>query len=482
MSLLLGCDLGTQSAKAVLMDAEGRVHSSASATYGCEFPNPGWVEQDSSDWIDAVRHLIEELAASTTEPISLISIDAQVDGVVAANSDLEALHPAIIWMDRRSTEQAATIESALGSNRVFALTGLNCDPSHTAPKMMWLRETLKESPTHFLCPTTVVTSWLTGELAQDAANASSTMLFDVSTRQWSDELLSVCDIGTSQLPPVVRATDVLGTVRPSLADDLGLSPKCQVIVGTGDDFASTIAARVTQPGVIVDITGTAEPIGAISLTPVFDEEQLVETHAHAIDGQWLIENPGFASGGSTMWIASLLGIAQSAVFDHAAKSVPGANGVQFIPALSGSMSPRWDARARGSFTGLAMDTSPFDLCRAVIEGCCYAMRAVVDRLGALELASEDIHVVGGGARSQLWLQTKATVTGRRVRPFPAAGTEFGAASLGGCAAGWYDDIVSAAEVMTPNGEPVVDPDQSLRGLFDDGYDRHSATYDLLNPR
>ena len=181
--------------------------------------------------------------------------------------------------------------------RLFEITGLNCDSSHAAPKMAWLLE--RSQPRWLLPPVTMVTSWLTGEVAQDHANASSSMLWDVTRREWSDDLLQAARIEPKLLPPVAEAIDVLGAIRPELIDELGLPAGCQVLVGTGDDHAAAVGAGAVGPGVVADVTGTAEPIGGPADRPVFDTiDRLVETHAHAVPGMWFIENPGFVSGGS----------------------------------------------------------------------------------------------------------------------------------------------------------------------------------------
>src|SRR5262249_38819159 len=196
-------------------------------------------------------------------------------------------------------------------------------------------------------------------------------------------------------------------------------------------------AGAVRPGVVVDITGTAEPIGTTAGAPVFDSERLVETHAHAVPRASFIENSGFVSGGSVLWLARPPGFGQAAVFRHAAAAVPGAGGLTFVPALSGSMTPRWNAKARGSFTGLTMDHGPAELCRAVLEGCVFAAKDVIDRLAAIGLPVDELRVTGGGALNDLWLTIKADATGRPTRACARHASPLGAARLAAVAAGWF---------------------------------------------
>jgi xylulokinase len=251
-------------------------------------------------------------------------------------------------------------------------------------------------------------------------------------------------------------------------------------VGTGDEHAATLGAGAVGQGVIVDVTGTAEPVTAPADAVVLDPERLVETHAHAVPGRLLVENPGFVSGGSTLWLArSVLGVDQGEVFGLAAGAPAGAGGVTFLPALSGSMTPRWNEDMRGAFTGLAMNHDGRHLARAVLEGCAFALRDIVDRLDALGIGGE-VRVVGGGARSPLWLTIKAGVLGRSVRPVLAdEATALGSALLAGTAAGTFsglDDAVARAVELAP---ATVDPDPADRERYDEAYARYRGLFDAV---
>jgi xylulokinase len=213
---------------------------------------------------------------------------------------------------------------------------------------------------------------------------------------------------------------------------------------------------------------------------VLDPERMVETHAHAVPGCLPVENPGFVSGGSTLWLArSVLGVDQGAIFDLAARAPAGADGVTFLPALSGSMAPRWNEDMRGAFTGLAMNHDGSHLARAVLEGCAYALRDVVDRLDSLGVGGH-IRVVGGGARSPLWMQIKADVLGRPVRAVLAdEATATGAAFLAGTAAGTFTDLDDAVARAVEVAPATVDPDPAVRDRYDEAYVAYRALFDAV---
>jgi xylulokinase len=254
-----------------------------------------------------------------------------------------------------------------------------------------------------------------------------------------------------------------------------------VVAGTGDDHAGAVGAGAVRPGVVVDVTGTAEPIGTTAATPVFDPLRMVEVHAHAVPAVSFVENGGFVSGGSILWIAQVLGLSQQDVLDRAARTPAGAKGLVFVPALSGSMTPRWNSHATGSFTGLTMEHGADELCRAVLEGCVFAARDVIDRLASLDLPGDELRVTGGGARSDVWLQVKADVTGRPVRPVPGEASATGAACLAAVAAGWVPDVASAAESLVSTSADLVEPDSSTASIHAAGYARYRQAYDALEP-
>jgi xylulokinase len=480
-SCVVGCDIGTQSAKGVLLAESGDVLAMATASYRVDIPAPGRAEQDPADWIAAVSAVIRELVGVAPGPVTHLGISAQVDGVVAVDEKLEPVHPAIIWMDRRAVAETRTVLDRVSSDDVFAITGLNCDAGHSAPKMRWLLDRLESAPAYLMAPATAVTSWLCGGVAQDHANASSTMLYDIVSRRWSARMLDAFEIDERLLPPVTDSTSEIGTVRREIAEELGLSPLCRIIAGTGDDHSGAVGAGAVEPGIVVDVMGTAEPIGTTAGAAALDSARLVETHAHAVPGLLFIENPGFVSGGSVLWLAGILGESQANIISKAANAKAGARGCVFIPALSGAMAPRWNEHARGSFTGLTMEHGPDDLMRSVLEGCAFAARDVIARLGELGLPIQDVRVTGGGGSSPTWMQIKADVLGQPVRAVGGDASAMGAACLAATAAGWYPDVPAAARALARPSSRWYEPHESSVELYDDGYRRYRQVFDSLEP-
>ncbi len=483
MTSVVGIDVGSQSVKSVLVDELGATVATASSPCDTSYPASGWAEQDPRRWEQAITEAVRELRSAAgigATEVAMLALACQVDGLVALDRNLRPLRPAIIWLDRRATAQSDRLRDAVGESVLIERTGLNPDASHTAPKAMWLRD---EEPENFRAARWLVSTvghlngWLTGEVVQDHADASSTLLYNLAARNWCSELVGLAGLDQARLPSIHAAREVIGSLRSDVAERLGLSTRCQVAVGTGDDHGAALGAGAVAPGIIVDVTGTAEPVAVASRELVFDELRLVETHAHAADGMLLVENPGFVSGGSTSWWARAQGIPQAELFAQAALAPPGSDGALFLPTLSGSTAPRWNDRMRGCFAGLGLHHELAHLARAILEGCCFALRDIVDRLAAIGLGGEEIRVVGGGARSQLWLQIKADVTGRPVRVVRGETTGAGAAMLAGVAAGFFADLPEAAARMVRIDEEPVLPRHQTREAYDAAYDAYRRLFD-----
>jgi xylulokinase len=258
------------------------------------------------------------------------------------------------------------------------------------------------------------------------------------------------------LPPLRPATAPLGRLRARVAQAVGLSPDTLVVTGSGDEHAACLGAGVVRAGLIGDIAGTSEPVCAAVGAPAFDPTRLVETHCHADPDLWLLENPGFVSGGNYRWLRDQFGAEEAraaaaggpsayARLDALAAGVaPGADGLIFLPTLMGATSPTWNEAARGAFSGFTLAHTRAHFTRAVLEGSAYAVRAITDQLQKLGVAATEMRVMGGGAKSALWNQIKADVTGLSVAvPEATEMTALGAALLALVGCGSYASLAEA---------------------------------------
>ncbi|TMQ05838.1 MAG: hypothetical protein E6J90_47850, partial [Deltaproteobacteria bacterium] len=278
--LVLGIDLGTQSLKAVVCDEALAVRGQHAVGHATQYPAPDRAEQDPGAWEAALAPAIAgALAAAGAGPeaIAALAIAGQLDGCVAVDAGGGALHPALIWQDRRAVADAARVEA----RRLFALTGQVADAGHMAPKLVWLRRALRGAAVaRFHQPVSYLVERLTGAAVIDPALASTTMLLELVTGRWSAELLDAFEVAVEELPVVRLACEVAGGLTAEGARRTGLRVGTPVAVGTGDDFAAPIGAGVIAPGPVVCVVGTAEVVGGLAAGPVLDRssEPMVETH------------------------------------------------------------------------------------------------------------------------------------------------------------------------------------------------------------
>jgi xylulokinase len=474
--LVVGVDLGTQSVKAVVCDATLAVRGAHAIPITTHTPRPGWAEQDPADWQAALAPAIAgALAAArcTAEDVEALAIAGQLDGCVAVDAQVQPLHRALIWHDRRAVDHVGA--------PAFDVTGQVADPSHFAPKLAWLRDH-GVAAARFHQPVSYIVARLTGAHVLDPAHASTTMLYDLAAGAWSSALLAAFAIDAGVLPAIAPATALAGTLHAAGARATGLRAGTPVAVGTGDDFATPLGAGIARPGMVAVALGTAEVVGAVTDAITLDRtppEPMVETHAFPT-GAYFVEHPGWLSGGAVRWATRLLGLASDAELDRLAASIATTD-VTFIPALAGAMTPVWRPAARGSLHGLAAAHGPADVARAVLAGLAFACRDVVDRLAGLGLPTGEVVLLGGGARSAVWAQLRADVL---ARPHHVAAETsscaVGAAMIAAVAVGWLADLHAAA-ALAPPPRATFRPNPGARASCDDAYARYRDIVTRLLP-
>ncbi len=460
--MFLGIDIGTQSLKVVVTDARLAPMGAARAAYRPSFPQPGWAEQDPQLWEHALAPTIAKAltaAGGAPDRVRGIGFCGQLDGCVPVDAAGRALHPCLLWMDRR----ADTETHGISGERIRRQTGIVLDASHLAAKIAWLKHNRPElRAARYHQPVTYMVERLTGEAAIDPALASTSMLCALGGDGYDQGLLDLFGVAAGEVPPIAAAVSCAGRLHESGAALTGLPRGIPVAVGTGDDFSTVLGAGLVAPGRIGVGLGTGEVVGAIHEKPVIDDEALVETHAYPA-GNYFIENPGWLSGGAVVWLMSILGLSHPAELDALAQAAPpGAAGVIFLPALSGAMAPRWRPTVRGCFHGLTASHGRAHMARALLEGCAFAMRDVILRLDAMGVRGDTILLLGGGARSRVWSQIRADVAGRAaIVPRHVDTSPIGAAMLAAVAGGAIPDLADAAKLVG-GGEGDVQPRQRPR--------------------
>jgi xylulokinase len=497
---LIGCDVGSQGTNCALYAADGTLVASSYRPYDLSFPFPGAAEQDPDLWPEAVATGVRDLLTHVPEGPSAVkglSFGSQLDGMVICGADGRALRPAMIWMDRRAEEQAAAVAEGMPPKDFYARVGANLDSSHAVFKALWVRDNEPDvyaDAKHLMPPGSFVLWKATGVLAVDYSNASSLALLDPRTRSWSQEVLDVCEIDVAMLPELGAGTQPVGTITPELASATGLDRATVVAIGCGDEMAATLGAGVFSPGEVCDVVGTAEPVCAASAEPREDPSMLVECHPHADPSTWLLENPGFVSGGSLRWWrdqfapiergaeAEGLGDAYDLLSREAARVPAGSDGVVFLPCLQGAMAPEWNGAARGVFYGLTLAHTRAHMTRAILEGSAYALRDILEAMKAAGLDVRRLTIVGGGAKGELWRQIKADVTGLPVRvPKSVETTATGAAILAAVASGVHRTIDDAVKAFVAYRPDEHQPDPERHQAYEETYSLYREVYHALKP-
>ncbi len=480
--MIVGIDIGTQSLKAVLLTADLKIAGQASRSYQPTHLGNGRVEQDPFLWAQAIGPAIAEaLASADSKPsdVKALGICGQLDGCVPVDKDGHALSACVTWMDRRAKDEIADISP----DHIRAIAGLVLDPSHLAAKARWLKRHLARASSiaRFHQPVSYMVELLTGEAIIDRALASTSMVYSLPRSDYDDNLLEQFELRRSELPKIARAEGAAGKLHRKGAEITGLPEGTIVAVGTGDDFSTPLGAGLHQPGKAVAVLGTAEVVGALHPSPLIDEGGLVETHAYP-GGAFFIENPGWASGGAITWLTHVLNEPDLGTLNSlAAEIAPGSDALTFLPALSGAMAPEWQPDARGCFYGLTPAHGQGHLFRAVLEGCAFAMRDVIDRLASMGVTVDSLLLLGGGARSKLWTQIRANILQRPVEvPSNLDSAPIGAGLLAIVAAGLFPNLGEAIKVL-PTTSTMTMPDPRQAEPYDEAYQRYRNLFQALKP-
>ncbi len=422
----------------------------AERDYPVTSPHPGWMEQQPETWVAAALDVIARLRQGVPEILG-IGFSGQMHGLVCLDPANQVIRPAILWNDQRSAPQCAALEAGPGLERLLRLTGNRALPGFTAPKLLWMRENEPEAYAriHRIClPKDFVRDRLIGGHRTDVADAAGTLLLDVGKRRWSDELLAQLEIPTSWLPELAESPEAVGVLEG-----------VPVAAGAGDQAAAAAGAGITGPGPLSVVLGTSGVVLAATDSFLADGSGRVHAFCHAAPGRWLVMGVMLSAAGSLAWYHTTLlpDVAYDVMLEEASSVPPGSEGLTFLPYLAGERTPHADPDARGAFCGLSVTHGRGALTRAVLEGVAFALRDCLDVVHDVGATTRRGRVSGGGSRSRLWLEIVASALEMPLEVMATdQGSAFGAALLGGVAAGVYRDLDEASAACVRVIE-VVDP-------------------------
>jgi xylulokinase len=481
-SLLLGIDIGTTAAKAVLVTPEGQVVSEGRSQYPTDHVAANWVEQNPEDWwraLCAATH--EAMSKVTATKILGVAISSQAPTLLAVDSQGQPLRPAMIWMDRRA--QAEAEELAAKFPNIAELTGNRADPFYVAAKVLWFirnEPQLYAKTKYFLQIPGYLNFKLTRKFGIDKPHASLLQLRTADQSQWSQELITAVGVNPELFPEISEGSQLQGEVTPEASAQSGIPVGTPVFFGSVDGASAALEAGAIDPGVVAEMTGTSTVL--IMPTDGTVRSSAFITMSHALPGRELQLGAMVASGASVQWLLEkILGNKDpiEKLTEAAQKVEPGSDGLLFLPYMMGERAPIWDTNARGVFFGLSLTTSPEAMLRAVLEGTAFALMHNIEVARSVGLNVDEVRSIGGGTKNRLWNQIKSDVLGVPVAILKeSVGAPIGNAFIAGYGLGLYPDVRSAVTSAVTISERYQ-PDMKTHNHYQERYQRFRGLYENL---
>jgi xylulokinase len=472
MTVAIGVDVGTTGAQAVAVDEEGRVVATASSEYPLLTPRPQWTEQDPARWWEGIRNVLSAATRAVEgfgRSVAGVGLTGQMHGSVFLDAAGEVIRPALLWNDQRTARQCQEITEAVGERRLVEITGNPALTGFQAPKVLWVRDEEPDAYArveHVLLPKDYIRYRLSGRIATDASDAAGTLFLDLERRTWSSEILDALGVPASWLPDVFESPEPAGSLHREVADELGLPPEIPIAAGGGDNAAAAIGTGITRDGLMSSSIGTSGVLFAHADTPAIDPSGRIHAFCHAVPGKDCLLAVVLSAGGSLRWWRDVTGAGYDTLVAEALETPPGAEGLVFLPYLTGERTPHLDPLASGVFLGLTARHTRGHMTRALMEGVVFALRDGLEIMRDLGVRPKEIRATGGGATSELWLRLQADVYGLPVHRLEIEeGAAYGAALLGHVAAGTFADVDEAASVVRTKAE-VTEPDPRTAETYD----------------
>ena len=485
---VLGIDIGTGGSRALLVDDDGGIIASATADHApFTSPRPAWAEQDPDDWWRACQLAIRTVVADSgvaATSIACIGLTGQMHGAVLLGQDGGVLRPSIIWCDQRTDTECRWLDDSIGRQRILDFTSNPALTNFTLTRLLWVRA--HEPDTwrrlrHVLLPKDYVRFQLSGEYATDVADASGTLMLDVTRRCWSREMLDAADIDSSVLPALFESPAICARVSRAAAVLTGLAAGTPIVAGAGDQAAGAIGLGITRPGAVSVTIGTSGVVFAATDRPATEPAGRLHTFCHAIPGRWHVMGVTQAAGLSLRWFRDLLvaGVSYDQLTTEAARTSPGADGLLWAPYLMGERTPHCDPNARAALVGLSASHGRGHIVRAILEGVAFSLRDTFSIFAEMGVPVGSVRLGGGGSRSALWRQIQADVFGHPVDTAAAdEGAAYGAAILAAAGIERWPTVDAACDALVRGGATTL-PRPEVVTLMHERYDAYRRLYPAL---
>ena len=496
---LLGIDISTTSAKALIINDKGKIIASATSKIHLYTPKPLWSEQDPNEWWKGIVKSIQiaiKQANILSEEIKAIGLTGQMHSLVVLDTKGTVLRPAILWNDQRTAAECEQITKLIGMHQIIQICGNQPLPGFTAPKILWIRNnepSIYPSIAHILLPKDYIRYHLTGDYAMDKADGSGTILFDLQTRNWSQALLDKLELPYEWFPPTFEGPEITGLVSDFAAKMTGLQKGTPVVAGGGDQAAQAIGVGVVENNKIAITLGTSGVVFVPTDKPFIEPNGRLHSFCHAIPNTWHLMGVMLSAAGSLQWYHDQFAptVALGKLIEQSKNIPAGCEGLFFLPYLTGERTPHADPYARGAFIGLTIRHTRAHLTRAVLEGVAYGMRdnfeliknTLIENNKANSNNAEklQIYLSGGGTKSTLWTQMLANILNKELYLVNTTeGAAYGAALLAGVGVGIWESVQKACqEVIVIN--QIINPEPSIAADYENLYQKFRQLYPALKP-
>ncbi len=484
MKYFIGVDLGTSSLKLLLTDINGKVINTVTKDYSVSYPKSGWSEQNPEDWWSALKICLPQLIKDICgDDIAGIGVAGQMHGLVILDKEDNVIRPVILWNDGRTKKETEYLNTVIGKDVLSENTANIAFAGFTAPKILWVKE---NEPENFLkinkimLPKDYINYLLTGVHACDYSDASGTLLLDVKNKCWSKKMLDICSVKDEQMPKLFESYEVIGSVLPGIASELGINKKAIVVAGAGDNAAAAVGTATTGEGKCNISLGTSGTVFVSSEKFGVDKFNALHSFAHA-DGGFHLMGCILSAASCHKWLCDKIlcekdyGLLENEINTE----LLGKNELFFLPYLMGERSPINDIDATGMFIGLRPNTSRSQMLLAVLEGVSFAIRDNIEIAKSLGIDVTESCLCGGGAKSKLWRRILSNILNIKLNiPVAEEGPGYGSAILAMVGAGEYQSVSECAEKLVGIKE-TIEPEEELVSLYEEKYQKFKHIYPTI---
>ncbi len=491
---LLGIDVGTTGCKVALFSEEGRLLASAYEEYDIQRQKPGWAELDAVEvWVKVKRAISQVVSSSASDPVKALAISSLGEAMVPVTEDRQVLGPSILHFDTRGEEYLEGLSSALEDEHLYRINGNTLGNHYGLTKLKWIQEhrpDLYERAHKLLLWGSFVSFMLGAEPVVDYSLANRTLLFDIDQEVWSEEILELAGLDRSKLPDTAPSGTIIGTVSQHVASELGLPPNVSIVTGAHDQCANAVGCGVIKEGRAVYGMGTF-----ICITPVFSErreptvmiERGLNTEHHAVPGKYVsfIYNQG---GSIVKWFRDTFAAAEHRQAEAAGRDVypdlfaeipEGPSGIVVLPHFTTTGPPEFISDSCGVVAGLRLETSRGDILKGILEGTTFYLKECVESLPPTGIEITDFRAVGGGSKSDAWIQICADIMGRPfVRPKITEAGALGAAIIAGVGKEVFPSFEAGVEAMV-RLEQTFEPDPKRQRLYESRFETYRRLWPLM---